>query len=102
MKFNKIDVWNKFDKIVKYIYVNSWRRDDSNAIEFIDVIEKAIENTIKRAIYAFVIEINKYDDFADVVINLNVIEEVEREIHKLMWLFSFSTKRYFDVLSNLI
>ena len=36
---------NVMENMLKNIFVNSWRRDDLNAIEFIDVIEK-----IKREI----------------------------------------------------
>ena len=38
----------------------------------------------EQTIDVFVIEINKYNDFVDAVIDLNVIEEIEREIDKLM------------------
>ena len=91
--FNIVDVDRKIIE-----HVDSWRRDDLNAVEFIDVIEKSTETTIKRAICAFVIIINKYNDSVDVVIDLNVIEKIKHEIDKLMWLFSLSTKRCFSVL----
>ena len=43
-----------------------------------------MENTIKRTICAFVIKINKYDNFIHIVIDLNIIEKIKCEVDKLM------------------
>ena len=64
------------------MFLNLWWRNDLNAIDtidaikFIDIIEKLIENVIKQTIYFIVIKINKFNDIVDVDIDLNAIDKI--------------------------
>ena len=73
----KIDVCNELDEDVEDIHVDLWWRD-LNAADTADVIAEAdvTKNVEKQMSCAFIIEINKDDDFIDADIDLNVIDEL--------------------------